>query len=44
MSNLLKWEMKQTLQSKALWGITVTLTIGTLLLGLIAVSDQLYQF
>lgn len=39
MSNLLKWEMKQTLQSKSLWGITAILTIGTQLLGLIAVSE-----
>ena len=39
MSNLLKWEMKQTLQSKVLWSITAVLTVGTLLLSLMAVSE-----
>lgn len=43
MKNLLKWEMKQTLKSKAFWGIGLALILGTVLFLSIAITEGKYS-
>lgn len=40
MKNLLKWEFKQTFQSKTFWGIGITITLTNILFLMIAFMDE----
>lgn len=42
MKNLFRWEMKQTVSSKAFWGIGIALVAATLLMTLMPLSEDAY--